>query len=213
MSRLASPALIAALCKAADYRDGFFESEDGESRFFAYFVCLAGNPPCDTFILAKEWRKKFTIKDELDNTCGVIDSEWDGWVKGQSWYCHCDGKYKCRYGMMCEFKFPWMSKPVYARAEFPTQPFLDAKCMMAEAKFPDNLETAKELYDAIGNLGPLKNEEVLEEMSTHPGHYKFKQTTIGDLPLMDWNQIFNLIGQEQPAARILRFRSSVLLIS
>ena len=70
--------------------------------------------------------------------------------------------------------------------------------MTVEARCPNSLASAATLYAAIDKLKPLENDEVIERVPQQKGGWRFRHIAISDLPVMEWEQIFNLIGVPIP---------------
>jgi len=76
--------------------------------------------------------------------------------------------------------------------------------MIEEAYAKANIQTAQELFDAIPKLKPLANQQMLTEIK--PGAYKFEGVEIDDLPVLEWFQLFNLIGIPLPTLKAKKTR-------
>jgi hypothetical protein len=165
-----------AFCLAADYADEWFGSIDQKLR--VYYVCKSGGEvyPCNTLISSKMWRK---LHD-------------DPMATGQRWYClECNAKYLTRFGVVIELLMG-DDKLRYCQAELPPQGIMDAKFMSVEG-MSGQVQTPQELYNKLKTVSPLAHVSTIAQ-TKNEGHYKFVgEMTMGSLPKMEWEQLFNLV--------------------
>ncbi len=173
----------AAFCRAADYADEWFG--DLNKKFRVYYVCRSGpkDTPCDTLILAKDWKKLHE----------------DPMATKQRWYCEeCYARYVTKFGVVCELMMG-DGNLRYCVAEIPPQGIMDAKFMSVELVM-GAVATPEELFAKIPSVTPLATIATIKQ-TAKAGHYKFVDKKLADMPSMEWNQLFNLL-QLKPVSTV-----------
>ena len=170
---------------AADYVDDWFETKGG-TPFQVFYVCMAGGTeyPCCTMILSKHW-------DRLH--------KGEAWAKGQRWYCHDGHRYMTKFGVLMLLEIGGMCHA--CRATVPDGDIFDAKMMIIEKNF-SHCRTPEELYNAIPDAVPCDKEKFMRPLSK-PGHYRFDKNIFAEMPVFQWQQLYNLQTVEDEA-HILR---------
>jgi hypothetical protein len=181
------------MCRAADYCDRWFEKANGE-KFSTFYPCRGHTPECGALIPSETWARLHE----------------DPEASGQRWYCnyckHMWGqgtKYKTKWGVvveMCCRRIDGTLQYMYCQAPFPQQGIQDAKLMMVEKQFALKDMTAKELLAALPKIVPGSTS--LIEEAVVPNVFKFKNMEIKDLPMFDWNQLFNLVKDDKTTAEL-----------
>ena len=140
--------------------------------------------------------------------------EADPLAKGQRWYCRvCNAKYRPKFGMLIELMFPVKGQedlvPHYAKAAFPTKDIGDLKSMAVEKYMKvkgADVSTPEKLYAALPRVVPMDRETMFRPYQKGEGYdrkddmegvYKAIGYDIDTLPVFEWDQLYNLIGEEE----------------
>ena len=158
--------------RAADYADEWFKGSAGAFRM--YYICRAGNPPCNTLIESKAWD---TLKE-------------DPLAVKQRWYCKvCFARYKTRYGCLIEIVRAGVA--MYCQAELPPPDLYDAKGMIIQERFK-GVKDPEALLNSIPEVRPVAA-SCFQQVGE--GIYKIMDAdAIAALERFQWDQLYNLAG-------------------
>ena len=148
-----------------------------------FYDCEAGGKgyECCTMILSKHW--------------GQLHKEFT--ATGQRWYCkRCGTRYRTKFGVIIEIVIKGV--PYYARATFPEGDWLDVKFLAVERAF-SGYSSGQALLDALPEVKPLDKGMVLEEVKGMEGVYRYSMKMFAGIPLMEWDNFYNLIRYTAPA--------------
>ena len=108
---------------------------------------------------------------------------------GQRWYCPCTARHKVAFGVLCDIVSGELR--LYCRAEFPPNHMQDAKFMMFE-KTCEQRNTPEEPFDQLPRVSPMERGSFITSLP-QPGHYNADRVTLLNLPVLNWNQHYNLV--------------------
>ena len=163
----------------ADFSDQWFST--GKVAFNVYYICKAGGTgyECNTLILSQEW--------DLFNPIGST---------GQRYYCQCcTAGYKTKFGVCVEIIVK--GKAMYCLAELPPFDLTDAKCMKIEEDYQE-FKTPEALLENLPKIKPMDTTTFLRPAlawksgQVAPGHYHFDAEMLKDIPMLNWNQLYNM---------------------
>jgi hypothetical protein len=103
----------------------------------------------------------------------------------------CNAKYRTKFGGVCELALSQDGAFSYCAAAIPAQGIMDAKFMTVEATQGEVL-TPEEFFNKIPIVKPLATACTIKETGKN-GHYKFVGMKMADLPIFEWEQLFNLV--------------------
>ena len=165
----------ASMCKAADYHDQWYNTEDAQLRVF--YICKAGHAasPCLTVTLSTGWDD--LLKEDRLRT-------------GQRWYCpRCKARYAPRMGLIMELCLK--EHVYYLSASFPDADMQDVKAMAVEQNI-GTVDSALDVLACVIRAEPLNQEDVLKPLLNLPDSWQMDKACFESLPKLDWNQLYNL---------------------
>ena len=180
----------------ADYSDQLF-TEQGFTMN-VYYKCqahqTADNPEgCRGMIRADAWTQRFTLAEEAASG-----------GTGQRWYCHCEARYHCSYGVCVELIDHAAAPPQawYLHAEFPTEDIRDLKTLFRADKLRREGHAVVEPTDLLRHLPrvtPMALGTVFHEYAPHDprfdGHWELAPGMTWDmLPTFEWSTLYTQVG-------------------
>ena len=171
----------AAMRRAADYTDEWFVDEETKTAFRSFYVCKAGGVewPCNTVIVSAAWDRMHADPEAYK----------------QRWYCNvCGAKYMTKFGVMLEFVICGTS--YFMQAPFPVGGWQAVKNKCIETRFV-GCKTPDALLKAMPTVHPTTSDWLIK--TTKWGVYSVVPGAMEDVPMMRWDQIFNVLRDDTGA--------------
>jgi hypothetical protein len=182
---------------AATYSDEWVATK--HTHFRMWFVCrgktgdwvniaepgeepLMGADQCRRIISSKYWD---TLKE-------------DPLAPGQRWMCSCATRYRWAFGVICEMKVRGVEGVQFTKAEPPSDHVQDMRAMFYEDNFKPT--SPEDLYDKVPQVGPTLTADIIKPYNLEKMEYTISREHDQQLPVWEWNQMFNFCGITLPSA-------------
>jgi hypothetical protein len=111
--------------------------------------------------------------------------------RGQRWMCSCGTFYRSAFGVICEMKVRGVEGVQFTKAEPPSDHVQDMLAMFYE----DNCKPTwpEDLYDKVTAY-------IIKPYNLEKMEYTISRKHDQQLPVWDWNQMFNFCGIKLPPA-------------
>ncbi len=112
--------------------------------------------------------------------------------------CSCATRYRWAFGVICEMKVRGVDGVQFAKAEPPSDHVQDMRAMFYEDNFKPT--SPEDLYDKVPQVGPTLTADIIKPYNLEKMEYTISREHDQQLPVWEWNQMFNFCGIKLPPA-------------